>query len=89
MVKDYGMICRVAGAVVTPRMVTVNDRLPVGSPSGSRTTMYDSNCPVIPGICPTFSTGKFTPFACTDNVDVSGIGGETIPTFDVNKIMRV
>ena len=51
--------------------------------------MYEPLMPVTPATGPTFSTGKFTPFACTDNVEVEGIGGENIARFDVNRIIRV
>ena len=38
-VWSYGTTGRIAGALGMPRRVTVNDRLPVGSPSGSLTIM--------------------------------------------------
>ena len=87
--KSYGPIGKILASLVNPRTVTVNDKLPLGSPSGSFTTMYEPVSPFIPVIGPTFSTGKLTPFACTDNVDAAGTGGEISPRLDVNRVMRV
>ena len=76
-------------ALVKPRAVTVNDKSPVGKPSGRRTMMYEPLMPVTPVTGPTFSTGKLRVFACTDNIEAEGIGGENIARFDVNRIIRV
>jgi hypothetical protein len=37
--ENQGMIGKTVTALVTPRTVTVNDKFPVGSPSGSLTMM--------------------------------------------------
>jgi hypothetical protein len=37
--RSYGTIGKIVTPLVRPRSVTVNDRLPVGSPSGSLTIM--------------------------------------------------
>ena len=86
----YGAISKFAGALVKPFAVTVNERLPVGNPSGSRTIMNEPVRPVTPVIGPIHSMGKLTPLACTNRVtDDPGIGGDVRPRFDVNSVIRV
>ena len=86
--ESYGPIGRTVGALATPCSLMVNERLPVGSPSGSRTIMKEPFIPGTPNIGPTFSTGKLIPLACTDNTDVGGTGGEFNPRLDVIRVMR-
>ena len=70
--ESYGEIDKLVAALVKPRTVTVNDRLPAGNPSGNFTTTYDADMPAMPVSGPTFSTDRVTPPACTETTEGAG-----------------
>ena len=76
-------------ALVNPRSMILNDRLPVGNPSGSFTTIYELFIPFTPVIGPTFSTGKSILEAFTEIIDELGFCCLASPRADVNRMIRV